>query len=93
MQEQENARVTLVDEDGCEVVFEHILTIEYKGSEYAMVVPVEGLEGEDGDENLVVLRIVPGKDGEEDCYEGVVDERLLSVLYERYLEEVEFVDE
>ncbi len=91
MEEEQNERVTLVDEDGREVVFEHILTLEYKGTEYAMVVPVEGLEDED--ESLVALRIVPGRDGEEDCYEGVVDEKLLEKLYELYLEEVEFTDD
>ena len=91
MQEEQNELVTLVDDEGHEVVFEHILTLEYKGSEYAMVVPVEGLEDED--ESLVALRIVPGGDGEDDCYEGVVDEKLLAVLYEKYLEQVEFIDE
>ncbi len=89
--QEENSRVTLFDEDGKEVVFEHILTIEHKGAEYAMVVPVEGLEDED--ESLIVLKIIPCKDGQEDTYEGVVDEKLLAVLYEKYLEEVEFVDE
>lgn len=63
MQQETDSLVTLVDEDGKEVVFQHLVTIEHKGSEYAMVVPVEGLDDED--ESLVVLKIVPGQDGEE----------------------------
>ena len=56
-----------------------------------MVVPVEGLDDED--ESLVVLKIVPGQDGEEDCYEGVVDEKLLTALYAKYVELMEELDD
>ncbi len=91
MQQETDSLVTLVDEDGKEVVFQHLVTIEHKGSEYAMVVPVEGLDDED--ESLVVLKIVPGQDGEEDCYEGVVDEKLLTALYAKYVELMEELDD
>lgn len=92
MQEEMDSIVYLVDEDGREVKFEHIITIEHGRDEYAMLVPLEGLD-EDDEEALVVLKIVPGKDGEDDRYEGVEDEKLLALLYEKYLEQVEFLDD
>ncbi|MDR3085369.1 MAG: DUF1292 domain-containing protein [Christensenellaceae bacterium] len=85
MPQDPDSVVVLLDEDGKEVRFEHILTIEHQGAEYAMVVP-------EGSEDLVVLKIVPGPEGD-DSYEGVEDEALLNALYEIYLEQVEFLDE
>lgn len=89
----ENALVNLVDDEGREVTFEHIMTIEHQGSEYAMLVPVEGFEDDDEDGALVVLKILPGADDGDDCYEGVTDEKLLAKLYEIYLEQVEFTED
>lgn len=91
MQEEMDSIVSLVDEDGNEVDFEHIITIEHQGHEYAMLVPIEGLD-EDEDDSLVVLRIVPGVDGD-DSYEGIEDQQLLNALYAKYLEQVEFLDD
>ena len=42
---------------------------------------------------LIFLEIIPGKDGEDDVYQGVDDEKLLNELYAKYLEAVEFEDD
>ena len=63
--------------------------------EYVCLIPIEGIDyGEDEDENaLIFLEIIPGKDGQEDVYQGVEDEKLLNELYAKYLEAVEFEDD
>lgn len=82
--EQDNI-VELTDEDGKVVQFEHIDTVEYEGSAYVLLLPMEPLEGmEEDEEGVVILRIVEGD--EEDVYEGVEDEDLLDAVFEKYLE-------
>lgn len=95
MTEEMDSIVVLTDEDGKEVQFEHIVTVTHKKKEYACLIPIEGLEyDEDEDENaLIFLEIIPGENGKEDIYQGVEDEILLNTLYEKYLESVEFEDE
>ena len=87
--------VVLTDEDGHDVQFEHIVTVTHKNKEYVRLIPIEGIDyGEDEDENaLIFLEIIPGKDGADDVYQGVEDEKLLNELYAKYLEAVEFEDD
>lgn len=87
--------VVLTDEDGHDVQFEHIVTVTHKNKEYVCLIPIEDIDyGEDEDENaLIFLEIIPGKDGADDVYQGVEDEKLLNELYAKYLEAVEFEDD
>ena len=92
--DESSAIVELIDEDGNEVTFEHVLTLAHNGDSYAFLIPLEGLEEEEEDEGMVVLKIVPGEEGEDsDSYEGVEDELLLEELYSLYLQEVEELDD
>lgn len=87
--------VVLTDEDGHDAQFEHIVTVTHQNKEYVCLIPIEGIDyGEDEDENaLIFLEIIPGKDGADDVYQGVEDEKLLNELYAKYLEAVEFEDD
>lgn len=87
--------VVLTDEDGHDVQFEHIVTVTHKNKEYVCLIPIEGIDyGEYEDENaLIFLEIIPDKDGADDVYQGVEDEKLLNELYAKYLEAVEFEDD
>ena len=87
--------VVLTDEDGHDVQFEHIVTVTHKNKEYVCLIPIEGIDyGEDEDENaLIFLEIIPGTDGADDVYHGVEAEKLLNELYAKYLEAVEFEDD
>ena len=87
--------IVLTDEDGNDVQFEHIVTVTHKNKEYVCLIPIEGIDyGDDEDENaLIFLEIIPGKNGKDDVYSGVEDENLLNELYAEYLEAVEFEDE
>lgn len=90
MTEEMDTRVELVDENGNAVQFEHIVTIEYEDNEYALLVPVDEVEEEE--QGVVILKILPGRDGEEDTYEGVEDEELLDAVFaefQRMLQEEE----
>ena len=52
--------ITLTDEDGKEIVMEHISTLKYEGKQYCMFLPAE-LEGEEIPEEemgYVILEIV-----------------------------------
>ena len=95
MAEEMDNIVVLTDEDGREVQFEHIVTVTHKNKEYVCLIPIEGIDyGEDEDENaLIFLEIIPGKNGQDDVYQGVEDEKLLNELYAKYLEAVEFEDD
>ena len=64
--------VELIDEDGNEVSFEHLMTLEHNGKSYICLVPVEPMEDIEEDE-LVIMRIETDADGN-DCYASVDDE-------------------
>ena len=83
--------VQLVDEDGNEVDFEHLMTLEHKGRTYICLVPVEPMEDVDEDE-LVILRIETDEDGN-DYYTSIDDDTELDEVFEKYLEIAEADDE
>lgn len=76
--------VQLVDEDGNEVNFEHLMTLEHKGRTYICLVPVEPMEDVEEDE-LVILRIETDEDGN-DYYTSIDDDTELDEVFEKYLE-------
>ena len=78
--------ITLTDEDGKEIVMEHISTLEYEGNQYCMFLPAE-MEGEEiAEEEMgyVILQIVE-EDGEEVL---VVEERMeiIDEIFAQYYE-------
>ncbi len=84
---QQDNVISLIDEDGKEIKFEHIDTVLYDGVEYVLLLPLEPLDGVGEDEEgVVILRIVPGEaEGDEDTYENVEDDDLLDTVFEQYL--------
>lgn len=60
---QEDEVLTLTDEEGNEHDFSVIDMIEMDGSEYAILVPVEGQEGDE--DEAIILKIVTDDDGNE----------------------------
>lgn len=82
--------VQLVDEDGTEVDFEHLMTLEHKGQTYICLVPVEPMEDVAEDE-LVILRIETDDEGN-DYYTSIDDDAELDEVFEKYLEIAEADD-
>lgn len=99
MDEERDDIVVLVDEDGEEVEFEHIDTIEMKGNEYVVLAPLVS-EDEDIDdveeEEVIILRIEHSEDGE-DSFVTIEDDDELDEVFdlfqERLEEEMDFDDE
>ena len=76
--------IELVDEDGNEVSFEHLMTLEHNGKAYICLVPVEPMEDVAEDE-LVIMRIETDEEGN-DYYATVDSEEELDAVFEKYLE-------
>lgn len=81
--ERENI-VELVDEDGQEIAFEHLMTLEHEGRAYICLVPVEPMDDVEEDE-LVIMRIETDEEGN-DFYATIDDEAELDAVFEKYLE-------
>ena len=77
-EEYGNDFVTLIDEDGNEVEFEHIDTVEYEGVTYLAFIPAELSVEEDAE--VVIMQVVTDENGEE-LLEGV--EAVFNIVMER----------
>ena len=74
--------ITLTTADGEEVDFVEIAGIAHKGKFYAILQPVELLEGMEDDEALVfeVVRNADGSDG----FNVVLDDEIIDAVFEEY---------
>ena len=79
--------IELVDEDGQEVSFEHLMTLEHEGKVYICLVPVEPMEDVEEDE-LVIMRIETDDEGN-DYYATIDNDEELDAVFEKYLESAE----
>ena len=61
--------ITLTDDDGNEVSFEMIGTVEYEEHIYAVLLPFD-----DEDDEVVILEVIPGETPEEDDFVSVNDD-------------------
>ena len=73
--EEEVSILTLTDENGEDVDFEYMDSIEYEGKEYLVLIPVEDESGE-----IVILEIEP-VDEETENYLSVDDEGVLNAVF------------
>jgi len=93
MANQEDDIVTLVSADGEEVDFIEVAGIAYQGGFYAILQPVELLEGMEEDEALV-FKVTRGKNGE-DKFEIELDDTTIDAVfaeYNRLLDEADGAD-
>jgi len=91
LEEEETSILTLTDENGVDTDFEYLDCIEYKGTEYLVLMPAEELATE-----IVILEVEP-VDEENENYLSVQDEKLLNEVYaifkERYKDVLTFEEE
>ena len=89
-EEEESSILTLTDENGVDNDFEYLDCIEYKGTEYLILMPVDTVETE-----IVILEVEP-VDEENENYLAVEDEKLLNAVYgifkEKYKDILTFED-
>lgn len=95
MTEERDDLVVLVDENGEEVEFEHLDTIELNGSEYVVLLPYEQEDDGSGMEEVVILKIERNEDGD-DSFLTIEDDDELDAVFEQFKirmeEEFEFLD-
>ena len=89
-EEYGNDFVTLIDEDGNEVEFEHIDTVEYEGVTYLAFIPAELSVEEDAE--VVTMQVVTDENGEE-LLEGVEDDDIADAVFNIVMERAEAEDE
>lgn len=90
--EMDDGLIELIDDDGNSTMFEHIVTIEYEGETYIMVVEESALDyaEEHGEDELdaIVLRVDRDEDGQ-DVYSEIEDLDLASTVFEKCLEAID----
>jgi uncharacterized protein YrzB (UPF0473 family) len=88
--EEEVSILTLTDENGNDVEFEYLDSIEYNGVEYLCLLPTDDEENE-----IVILEVEP-VDEETENYLAVEDEAVLEAVFaifkDRYKDLLEFED-
>jgi uncharacterized protein YrzB (UPF0473 family) len=87
MSEERDDLVVLVDENGDEVEFEHVDTIEMNENEYVVLIPFSADEEQEADE-VVILKIEHGEEGE-DSFVSVEDEEELNQVFEEFKKRME----
>ena len=102
MSEERDDIIVLVDEDGEEMEFEHLDTIEMDGNEYVVLLPFDSYHEEDEEyeeeeeEEVVILKIEYGDNGES-SFVSVGDEDELNAVFEEFRirmeEEFDFYDD
>ena len=75
-EEEEVNVITLTDENGKEVDFEYMDTIEYKGDEYVVLLPMDENASE------VVILLVQPLDEEEEALVSINDLETLNAVYD-----------
>ena len=71
--------ITLTDDDGKDISFEILDTIEYQERIFAVLLPFEDTEDE-----VVILEVIPAEDPEYDDFVSVEDEELLNAVFEEF---------
>ena len=75
LQEEEIELLTLTDENGVDVEFEYLDSIDYEGKEYIVLLPAD-----ENDNEVLILEVEP-VDEENENYVSVKDEALLEAVY------------
>ena len=84
--------VVLLDEDGKENTFEHILTFMYEGKKYVALSPIAEESAMDDDEAEVVLFQITSENGE-DTYVSIDNEVLLDEVFAEFLDLMDEINE
>ncbi len=89
MEDERDDIVILVDENGDEVEFEHIDTINMNDNEYVVLAPLEEEEDDDSeDEEIIILKVEHGDDGE-DSFVTIDDDDELEEVFNEFQSRME----
>ena len=86
LEEEGEEIIILADEDGQEIKFKHVATLDFEEEWYLYLHPlsVDGVEEDD----MVIFHIESDADGN-DVFMPVEDQELLDKLYKEYLKELD----
>ncbi len=84
--------IQLQDENGNDVSFEHLMTVEYEGSYYIVLEATEDMDDcKEGE--AIILKIVRDEESGEDVYATIEDEAEFNAVLEKCMAEMEEEDE
>lgn len=87
--------IVLNDEYGAPIEFEFLDLLELDGAEYVVLLPVEDNQNEPGE--VVILKVEPTDDPDEESYVGVEDQDVLDAVFgifkEKFKDEFNFTEE
>lgn len=85
-------RIILLDENGNDVEFEYVDTVDRDGMEYVVLSPLDEGKGDGStDEEVVILRIEHNSDGE-DSFVTIDDEEEEEGVFQEFLAKIEEED-
>lgn len=90
-QNQDDYLVYLQDEDGNDVAFEHLMTVQYKEHEYILLESKQDIEGCMQGESII-LRIEQDESGD-DIYVTIEDEEEYQAVFDKCVEAMDEEDE
>ena len=90
--EENNNLVQLQDENGNDVNFEHLMTVEYKGNYYVLLEATEDMDDCQQGE-AIILKIIRDDESGEDVYATIEDEDELNAVFEKCMAIMEEEDE
>ena len=82
--------ISVIDEDGNEIMLEVIDTMDYNNSSYGLFLPAD-MDENDPDYGWIILRIVE-EDGEE-VFEDIESDDELNEVYEKFMVLIDAEDE
>ena len=88
MENLENDFIYLQDEEGNEIAFVHISTVEHQQEYYIALAEAKEDDNDDSEEEITILKIVVDENGE-DTYVSIDDEEELQIVFEKFLSEYE----
>ena len=89
--EDESNLVQLQDENGNDVNFEHLMTIEHEGGYYVLLEATEDMEDcKEGE--AIILKIVKDEESGEDMYATIEDEDEFNVVFDKCMAAMEEED-
>ena len=93
--EDDSNIIYLNDEEGKDIKFEFLDLIEYESEQYVVLLPAE--EGEEGDGEVVILKLEDSESEDEESYVSVDDEDVLNAVFnifkEKFKDEFNFEDD
>ena len=79
--------ITLYDDNNKPVEFYQVACVEYEDEFYALLQPVEPMEGL-GEDEALIFKLVEQEDDDSDLFVPVEDEELLNAVFDEYLRAV-----